>query len=128
MTDIDDEKILALLLLDEDDQERSISKRKCWVQPLLEKRNVFGAFHTIFQEVRDDPKKCRDYIRMSNMQYLYLVDLLSADLQKNTTRMRDCIPRFSFMHQVMALTQQKIYYGAKFCSTQVLQKVGDDGT
>ena len=91
---IQDEVVLALLLLDEDEEEqKGVPERQCWIQPWLEKRETHGAFHTIFQDVRMDPQKCRAYIRMSNTQFMYLVGMLSEDLQKQDTQMRKCIPQ-----------------------------------
>ena len=59
--------IIALLLLEEEeDNEDEEVERKYWVQPCLAKREQLGAFHTIFQEIRNDPRRCRDYIRMQN--------------------------------------------------------------
>ena len=84
--------VLAFLLLEDDEEnEGDQIERQYWVQPWLAKREQFGAFHTIFQEIRNDPKRCREYIRMNNNQFLYLVGLISPDLQKQDTKMRDCI-------------------------------------
>ena len=87
--------MLAFLLLEDDEEnEGDQIERQYWVQPCLAKREQFGAFHTIFQEIRNDPKRCREYIRMNNNQFLYLVGLMSPDLQKQDTKMRDCITDF----------------------------------
>ena len=76
------EIILALLLLDDDeDVNESAVERSCWVRPWLSNRDVYGAYHRIFQEVRHDAQSCRKFIRMDNYQSLYLVDRLSGDLQ-----------------------------------------------
>ena len=92
MATIQDEQALALLLLDDDEESDKVTrKRACWVQPWLGRRKELGAYHTLFQEIKGDSKKCRDYIRMNNTQFLYLVDLLSEDLQKKETQMRECI-------------------------------------
>ena len=46
--------VLAFILLEEDEEnEGDQIERKYWVQPLLAKREQFGAFHTIFQEIRN---------------------------------------------------------------------------
>lgn len=81
---------LAFILLEDEENEESV-ERNYWVQPLIAKREQFGAFHTIFQDIRNDPKRCREYIRMNNDQFLYLVGLMSRDLQKQDTNMRDSI-------------------------------------
>ena len=84
--------MLAFLLLEDDEEsEGDQIERQYWVQPCLAKREQFGVFHTIFQEIRNDPKRCRKYIRMNNNQFLYLVGLMSPDLQKQDTKMRDCV-------------------------------------
>ena len=84
--------VLALLLLEDEESENEELERKHWVQPCLAKREQLGAFHTIFQEIRNDPKRCRDYIRMQNEQFMYLVNLMKEGLQKQDTLLRDCIP------------------------------------
>ncbi|XP_057290913.1 uncharacterized protein LOC130613611 [Hydractinia symbiolongicarpus] len=92
MAGINREVILALLLLDEEEEEdREEPPRNCWVQPWLGNRECLGAFHTIFNEIKNDEKKCRGYIRMNNAQFEYLVGLLSEDLQKQDTNMRNSI-------------------------------------
>jgi len=58
---------------------------------LLEKRETHGAFHTIFQEIRMHPQKCRAYIRMNNAHFMYLVSIFSEELQRQDTQMRKCI-------------------------------------
>ena len=64
---IHNEVVLALLLLDEDEQDqKNIEERQCWIQPWLTKRETLGAFNTIFQDVKMDPQKCRAFIRMNN--------------------------------------------------------------
>ena len=54
--------VIALLLLEDEESENEELERKHWVQPCLVKREQLGAFHTIFQEIRNDPKRCRDYV------------------------------------------------------------------
>ena len=81
--------VLAFLLLEDDEENEGYQiERQYWVQPCLAKREQFGAFHTIFQEIRNDPKRCREYIRMNNNQFLYLVGLMSPDLQKQDNKMK----------------------------------------
>lgn len=91
--DVRTKAILALLLVedDEENEKNEAIERKYWVQPCLAKREQLGAFHTIFQEIRSDPKRCRDYIRMQNEQFMFLVDLMSEDLQKQDTVLRKSI-------------------------------------
>ena len=50
-----------------------------------------GTYHIIFQEVRHDAQSCRKFIRMDNYRFLYLVDRLSGDLQKEDTFLKKCI-------------------------------------
>ena len=46
---IHNEVVLALLLLDEDEQDqKNIEERQCWIQSWLAKRETLGAFNTIF--------------------------------------------------------------------------------
>ena len=89
---MDAKVVLALMLLDDEEaQKKNPIVRNNWVEHWLQNRKLFGAYHTLFQEIRNVPKKCRDYIRMDNNQFLYLVDLISEDIARETTQLREPI-------------------------------------
>ena len=73
---MDERVVIAILLLDEEEKEEKckLVKKQCWIRPWLQKRNVFGDYHTIFQEIITDNQSCRRFIRMGNIQYNYLVE------------------------------------------------------
>ena len=102
--------MLAFLLLEDDEEnEGDQIERQYWVQPCLAKRKQFGAFHTIFQEIRNDPKRCREYIHMNKNQFLYLVGLMSPDPAPDLQKHR----KHSFLCSKFDSFKKKIYCDVK---------------
>ena len=61
---------------------------------LLAFNNIFPAYSSpkdFTLKPKQVGKRCREYICMNDNQFLYLVGLMSPDLQKRDTKMRDCI-------------------------------------
>ena len=71
-------KAFTLLLLDEDvNQETSTEKtRKHWISPWLEKRQLFGCYYSLFQELKCYMEAFKEYIRMEESQFEFLVETL----------------------------------------------------
>jgi hypothetical protein len=51
----------------------SSSGRRYSAHPFNERRHKFGEFHHLYQEVKTDPQKFHDYIRMSMEIFQYLL-------------------------------------------------------
>jgi hypothetical protein len=51
----------------------SSSGRRYSANPINERRQKFGEFHHLYQEVKTDPQKFHDYIRMSMETFQYLL-------------------------------------------------------
>ncbi|GBN50382.1 hypothetical protein AVEN_124460-1 [Araneus ventricosus] len=84
------EQILALLLF----RRRMKRKRKnrlIWVHPINERREEFGAFYTLFEELRNDDTKFFNYFRMSMTSFDELHGRLKDTIQRENTKMRNCI-------------------------------------
>ena len=69
-------KALALLLLDEDENQETSSKKaqKRWVRPLLKDKQLFVFYYSLFQEIKLDKKASKEFIRMEESQFEYLVE------------------------------------------------------
>ncbi|KAG8224494.1 hypothetical protein J437_LFUL003217 [Ladona fulva] len=65
--------------------------RMQWVHPINLKRNESGAFHVLFQELRNDPIKFYNYFRMSISTFDELHGRLKDSLQRHNTFFRECI-------------------------------------
>ena len=86
-------KTLALLLLDKDENKNANNQgeREFWLRPWLAQRSMYGTFHSLFQELRRDGKSFKEFLRMDESQFEYLVEKISAKLIKEDTVMRQCI-------------------------------------
>ena len=62
-----------------------------WVHPINEKREEAGLFYTLFEDLRNDEKKFYNYFRMSITTFDELHNRLKYDLQRQNTKMRNCI-------------------------------------
>jgi len=60
---MDRNSIIALFLLYGRCKRRRDRSR--WVQPTIKKREKFGAFYTLFDELRDEGDKFLNYFQMS---------------------------------------------------------------
>ena len=67
-------------------------KRLHWVHPINTKRLQFGVFYTLFTELREDENKCCNYFRMSIAAFDELSSRLQDGLQRENTKMRNCVP------------------------------------
>jgi len=62
-----------------------------WVHPIIQKREEFGAFYTLFGELRDDANKFFNYFRMSVSAFDEMHRRLKDSLQRRNSKMRNCI-------------------------------------
>ena len=72
------------LLLDEEEQSRKKRQtRTIWTRPLMLRRKIDSAFHTVFKELKEqDSDGLIGYVRMDVDHFEELVHLLSPFLQK----------------------------------------------
>ena len=70
-------------------------KRRCnilhWVHPIIQKREEFGAFYTLFGELREDANKFFNYFRKSVSSFDEMHRRLKESLQCRNSKMRNCI-------------------------------------
>jgi hypothetical protein len=67
------------------------SDRLLWVHPIIQKMEEFGAFYTLFDELRDDANKCLNYFRMLVSSFDELHRRLEDSLQRRNTKLRNNI-------------------------------------
>ena len=65
--------------------------RLLWVHSINQRREELGIFHTIFEGLRDDENKFFNYFRMSVASFDELHERLKDVLQRQNTKMRNCI-------------------------------------
>ena len=84
------EKIIALWLIHRRRKWRK-RNRLLWVHPVNQRREEVGTFHTIFEGLRNDGNKFFNYFRMSVASFDELHERLKDVLQRQNTKMRNCI-------------------------------------
>ena len=73
-------------------KRKNLPKCSQWFRLLMSRRKNDGAFHAIFQELKqEDSEGFRGYIRLDTKSFENLVDLLTQSLLKKDTHMRVCI-------------------------------------
>jgi len=80
--------IIALCLYRRRKRRRN---RLYWVHPMIQKKEEFGAFYTLFGELRDDANKFLNYFRMSVSSFDEMHRHLKESLQRRNSKMRNCI-------------------------------------
>jgi hypothetical protein len=62
-----------------------------WVQPIIQKREEFGGFYTLFGELWDDANKFLNYFQMLVSSFDEIHCHLKESLQRRNSKMRNCI-------------------------------------
>ena len=65
--------------------------RSVWVHPLVLKRNLLGAFNTLFLELREYEENFFNYFRMSVSTFDEVLYKIPPQLNRQETNMRKCI-------------------------------------
>ena len=80
-------KALTLLLMDEDENQETSSKkaRKHWVRPWLRNRQLFWCYYSLFQEIKCDAKAFKEFMKVVESQFEYLVQAITRMIMHQTT-------------------------------------------
>lgn len=73
--------------------KRRKRKRSVWVKPWLTRRNVFGFYDTLMQELRQE--NIEEYIKFLKMPPMFfdeILQLIEEDIKKQNTILREPIP------------------------------------
>ena len=73
------QRTIIALLLDEEDEEQT-KRNRIWSRPWIIKRQQYGAFHTLFAELKLDNLAFKDYLRLDKTQF----ELLLQKVHKQT--------------------------------------------
>ena len=82
-----------------------------WAHPVIQKREEFGAFETVFDELRDDENKVFNYFRMSESSFDELHRRLKESLQRRNNKIRNCIQPVKMV--AVAIRKVKFVYALK---------------
>jgi len=83
--------IIALFLYRRRKRRRD---RLLWVHPIIKKREEFGAFYALFDELRDEANMFLNYFRMLVSSFDKLHRRLEDSLQRRNTKVRNYIQLF----------------------------------
>uniref|UniRef100_A0A336MP40 CSON001967 protein n=1 Tax=Culicoides sonorensis TaxID=179676 RepID=A0A336MP40_CULSO len=109
------------LLLDQvEEQEKKSSKRTKWVSEWIKKRNQFGCYENLMNELRlESPNLFRNFLRMSAEDYEFLLNRVSPIIQKQVTIMRSPISA----GERLAVTLRYLATGETFSSLQYIFRI-----
>ena len=62
--------------------------REIGVHPINQGREVFGEYHHLFQEIKDDEEKFFPYVRMKKRTFNIILDAIGPYIEKKTTNFR----------------------------------------
>ena len=82
----EDELFLLLLL-----HRRRRRRRTVWIHPILRRRQQFGEFHRLVQELRLDDQRFFQYFRMTPETFENLLAIVGSHIRKQTTNYRNPI-------------------------------------
>lgn len=86
-----DECAIIALILDQEEEELQLRKKRKWVHKAWEKRGTEGEFATLYKELLDDGTKFFEYFRMSQNSFNLLLKKLEVHIAKQNTRWRKAI-------------------------------------
>lgn len=85
------EQIIAMWILYRRYRRQKKKSRNYWVHPINLKREQCGAFYILFPDLLKDEDRFFTYLRMSISSFNQLHDSLKNQLQRENSKMRNCI-------------------------------------
>lgn len=72
---------------------KALKKKRLWVRQWISRRNMVGASNSLCYELRnEDPSSYKNFLRMDNYLFEYLLDKVKSLIQKEDTFFRKAIP------------------------------------
>ena len=71
-------------------------EREYWVHPINIRRETYGEFHHLFEDLKKDEERFKVYFRMNLQSFQTILGYLYTDLQKYCTNFRDPITSSSW--------------------------------
>lgn len=83
---------LQLLLLYWLGKRRQYRRPKYWMHSIFKRREQFGEYHHLVDEILNDEAKCMSYLRMTPTTFRVLLDMVGPAIEKRTTNFRRPLP------------------------------------
>lgn len=112
-------------LLLEDENEEQPKKRKVenihsvWVRDWVKKRETEGCYVKLLKELSNEPKLFKNFLRMTENDFDFLLDLVTPCIEKIDTQMRKSISA----GERLAMTLRFLATGQSFKSLQYLFRI-----
>ena len=113
---------------------RNITRRKqrkrFWIRDIYKKREKFGAFNTLFEELKADREYFFRYLRMTPDRFGHLLSLVRPKIEKQNTNFRKSIPAESRLALTLRFlasgeSQQSLSYSFRIGRTTVSKIVSE---
>lgn len=65
-----------------------------WVHPIIQEKNEFGGFITLYRVMRQHEEKFVDYFRMKMSTFDKLLTTIENNIRHENTKMRESIPPY----------------------------------
>lgn len=98
-------QIIALWLL----YRRRRRDRIHWIHPINQRRDDVGMFVTLFEDLRNDDVKFFNYFRMSIASFDELHGRLKEVIQRENSKMRNCIQPVEMVAVTLRLVLKAVY-------------------
>ncbi|CAL9687450.1 unnamed protein product [Knipowitschia caucasica] len=66
-------------------------RRREWVHPILQTRQIYGEYHHLVKDLKTDPDQFRAYFRLSPELFSHLLNMVTPKIEKIHTNMREPI-------------------------------------
>ncbi|KAF2888781.1 hypothetical protein ILUMI_17392 [Ignelater luminosus] len=100
-------------------------KRKVWIKNWLQRRPNNNVLHMLSKELlEEDPMSYRNFLRLTNSQFLYILSLVTKDIAKQETFMRDSI---SAQNSILLLAMCDARYKFTYINVGANGRVSDAG-
>lgn len=103
-------------------EKRKFHKRKkrAWVRKWISRRQTLGASEKLLTELSlEDANGYRNHLRLTNEKFNCLLQLVTPELQKKNTQMRDALP----VELKLQVTLRYLAAGDSFASLEYLYRV-----
>lgn len=70
----------------------SVGGRLEWVNRINKRREKFGEYHHLMEDLECDDEKFRTYYRLNKDEFIEVLSLISNDIKKGETNYRKTIP------------------------------------
>ncbi|KAJ8895437.1 hypothetical protein PR048_000769 [Dryococelus australis] len=80
-----------------------------WVHNINNNRTKCGEYHTVYPDLIEDDVKFFQYFRVTEAKFTALFDILREELEKQTTKFREQLPKYKLQSIVMPTPDEQLW-------------------